>query len=260
MISRLTHPIIGLSYREVVRFFRQTNRLIGAFATPIIFWAVIGSGMGNSFRPPGADVGMSYLEYFFPGIMLMMILFTSIFSTVSVITDRTEGYMQTILVSPIHPLGIVLSKVFAGVIECSVPCLGFSLVWFFFGYGMPHPFLLIFSILLISTLATGLGFILAWPMKSPHGFHAIINLVLMPLWMLSGAVFSPSSAYIWLRPVLYLNPFTYGLATLRYALYPSGATLTAQLPGCGISLLVLEGSSALLLLLAATITTRSSRS
>ena len=168
--------------------------------------------------------------------------------------------MQTILASPIHPLGIVLSKVFAGVIECAVPCLGFSLIWLFFGYGMPHPFLLFFSILLISVLATTLGFILAWPMKSPHGFHAIINLVLMPLWMLSGAIFSPASAYIWLRPILYLNPFTYGLATLRYALYPSGAALTTQLPGYGTSVMALAVSCSILLFLAAVITTRTCRS
>ena len=82
-------PAISLCRRELVRFLRQRNRVIGAFATPIVFWLLIGGGMGKSFQSDGLSGG--YMEYFFPGTILMILLFTAIFSTISIIEDRREG-------------------------------------------------------------------------------------------------------------------------------------------------------------------------
>src|SRR3954463_13620085 len=112
--SRAPHPglllpALSLCRRELVRFLRQRHRVIGAFATPIVFWLLIGGGMGQSFRGSGmgagagADAGAmphGYMQYFFPGTILMILLFTAIFSTISIIEDRREGFLQSVLVAP----------------------------------------------------------------------------------------------------------------------------------------------------------------
>ena len=100
--------------REIVRFFRQPFRVIGAVATPLIFWALLGSGFNRSFVMAGTDNHVGYLEYFFPGTIILVLLFTAIFSTISVIEDRREGFLQAILVAPIPRLAIVLGKVLGG--------------------------------------------------------------------------------------------------------------------------------------------------
>src|SRR5512133_1987534 len=84
-----------LCQREIVRFLRQRSRIAGALGSPVIFWILIGSGLGRSFRPPGSQVNISYLEYFFPGTLVLILLFTSIFSTISIIEDRREGFLQS---------------------------------------------------------------------------------------------------------------------------------------------------------------------
>src|SRR5215207_3798067 len=108
-------PALSLCHRELVRFLRQRHRIIGALATPIVFWLLIGGGMNRSFR---ADVpgGGNYLAYFFPGTVLMVVLFTAIFSTISVIEDRKEGFLQGVLVAPVTRMQIVLGKVLGGTV------------------------------------------------------------------------------------------------------------------------------------------------
>ena len=109
-------PALSLCQRELVRFLRQRNRIIGALATPIVFWLLIGGGMGRSFSSSNVPGGGSYLQYFFPGTVLMILLFTAIFSTISIIEDRREGFLQSVLVAPVSRQAIVLGKVLGGTI------------------------------------------------------------------------------------------------------------------------------------------------
>jgi len=104
-------PIGTLWWRELVRFYRQRSRLFGALGTPLVFWLLIGSGIGTSFRPPAAPAEMNYLEYFYPGTIVLIILFTAIFSTISVIEDRREGFLLSVLVAPMSRSGLALGKI-----------------------------------------------------------------------------------------------------------------------------------------------------
>src|SRR5579862_1232751 len=90
-------PAFSLCKRELVRFLRQRHRIIGALATPIVFWLLIGAGIGHSYQGPGGSGG-GYMAYFFPGTVVMILLFTAIFSTISIIEDRREGFLQSVLV------------------------------------------------------------------------------------------------------------------------------------------------------------------
>src|SRR5579864_7976061 len=106
-------PAFTLWWREIVRFYRQTARVIGVLASPLVFWLVIGSGFGTSFRAGG--VGQQhYRDYFYPGVLIMIVLFTSIFTMMSVIEDRKEGFLLSVLVAPAPRTAIVLGKVMGG--------------------------------------------------------------------------------------------------------------------------------------------------
>ena len=94
-------PYSTLWRRELTRFFRQPSRIAGAVATPLIFWLLIGSGLSGSFRLPGGPADVDYLEYFFPGTIVLVLLFAAIFSNISVIEDRREGFLQGVLVAPV---------------------------------------------------------------------------------------------------------------------------------------------------------------
>src|ERR1700744_5131969 len=110
-------PALSLCKRELVRFLRQRHRIIGALATPIVFWLLIGAGVGHSFRGvEGAIAQGGYLQFFFPGTVLMILLFTAIFSTISIIEDRREGFLQSVLVAPVPRMAVVLGKVLGGTV------------------------------------------------------------------------------------------------------------------------------------------------
>src|SRR5205823_3840661 len=106
-------PALSLCHRELVRFLRQRHRIVGALATPIVFWLLIGGGMGRSISF-GGNSPESYIRFFFPGTLILIMLFTAIFSTISIIEDRREGFLQSVLVAPISAGSIVCSKVLGG--------------------------------------------------------------------------------------------------------------------------------------------------
>ena len=210
-----------LWWREVVRFYRQRTRVVGVIASPIVFWLVIGSGFGTSFRAGGA--GQHYLDYFYPGALIMIVLFTSIFTMMSVIEDRKEGFLLSVLVAPVSRSAIVLGKVMGGTTLATVQGLIFLVFAPLVGVhiGFAGLLLVALTVFLVSFALTALGFAIAWPMDSSQAFHAIINLFLIPLWLLSGALFPLSGASGWLRALMWINPLTYGVEALRDLLYPA---------------------------------------
>ncbi len=230
----------ALLWREVIRFLRDRNRVLGALLQPIMFWVLFGSGLRASFHPPVPGGSVPYEEYFFPGVVVMILLFTAIFSTVSVIEDRREGFLQSILVAPVPRSIVVLGKVLGGtflavaqglVLLGLAPLAGIRLT----------PAVLGESCLMLVPLAfalTALSFCIAWRMESTQGFHAVMTVFLMPLWLLSGAPFPALGAPAWLRAIIALNPVTYGLAAFRRVLYPATAPVVAGLPSTSLSLVV----------------------
>ncbi|HUL45373.1 MAG TPA: ABC transporter permease [Bacteroidota bacterium] len=228
-----------LCQRELVRFYRQRSRMIGVIGSPLIFWFLIGSGLSGSFRHPSTTGGMSYLEYFFPGTMVLIILFTSIFSTISIIEDRREGFLQSVIIAPVARGSIALGKILGGTFLALVQAVILLLLTPFIGITMDISSILISGavLFLISFGLTGLGFLIAWKMESTQGFHAIMNLFLIPLWLLSGALFPASGAASWLGNVMAFNPLTYGIDALRYSFYMNSSGGAALEPTFVISLL-----------------------
>lgn len=257
--SSLILPALTLWQREMVRFFRQRNRVIGAIATPLMFWLVLGLGLDKSFAAPSQDGAavVGYSEYFFTGIIVLMLLFTAIFSTISVIEDRREGFMQGVLVAPISRLAIVMGKVLGGASIATLQGLIFLCIWPLVG---PMPsiagLLLAVAIMFITALGlTGLGLCIAWPMDSTAAFHAVMNLFLMPMWLLCGAVFPVAKAPLGFQIVMMTNPLTYGYSALSQALLGDRTAVGAPL-GLAGSLIVACASTVLIIIFAMWIVSR----
>ncbi len=214
-------PSFTLWWREIVRFYRQTGRVIGVLASPLVFWLVLGSGFGNSLRSNGGTP-QHYLDYSYPGTLILIVLFTSIFTMMSVIEDRKEGFLLSVLVAPVPRTAIVLGKVLGGTTLAAVQGLIFLIFAPFAGIHL-HPvqvLLVAVVVFLVSFSLTALGFAIAWPMDSSQAFHGIVNLFLIPLWLLSGALFPLTGASRSIRVIMRLNPLTYGVDALRWLLYP----------------------------------------
>jgi ABC-2 type transport system permease protein len=219
-------PAFTLWWREIVRFYRQPTRVVGVLASPLVFWLVIGSGFGTSFRSGGGPRQQHYLDYFYPGALIMIVLFTSIFTMMSVIEDRKEGFLLSVLVAPVPRSAIVLGKVMGGTTLSAVQGMIFLIFAPFAGVHLqPLPVLLVAVVVfLVSFSLTALGFAIAWPMDSSQAFHGIVNLFLIPLWLVSGALFPITGASKWIQVVMRLNPLTYGVAALRGLMYPGAET------------------------------------
>jgi ABC-2 type transport system permease protein len=219
-------PAWSLCVRELIRFVRQRTRIVGALGQPLIFWVLFGAGLGGTFRAPAwAPQGMSYQEYFLPGVAVLILLFTAIFSTISIIEDRREGFLQAVLVSPIPRASLVLGKVCGGTVLAVVQAVIFLLIgpalrWIGLA---PHMSLslsagdvaAVAAFLTLEAFAlTSLGYVMAWPLESTQGYHALMSVFLMPMWLLSGSFF-PVPPSGWLSWIMRLNPLTYGVIGLQ---------------------------------------------
>src|SRR6202045_2587417 len=224
--SQVILPAFTLWWREIVRFYRQRSRVVGVIASPLLFWLVIGSGFGTSFRSGNASGQQHYLDYFYPGALIMIVLFPSIFAMMSLIEDRKEGFLLSVMVAPVPRSAIVLGKVLGGTTLSAVQGMIFLIFAPFAGVHLnPLQVLLVgVVVFLVSFALTALGFAIAWPMDSTQAFHGIINLFLIPLWLLSGAMFPITRASGWIRALMYMNPLTYGVEALRTLLYPGMET------------------------------------
>lgn len=233
-------PVFALWRREAVRFVRQRSRLTGAFAQPLVFWLLLGGGLNASFRPAGAPAGTNYVEYFYPGTIALVLLFTAIFSTISTVEDRHEGFLQGVLVAPVPRWSIALGQVLGGTTLAVVQGILFLALAPLAGIHLSLAAVAasIGVMIIIALGLTSLGLIIAWRMESTQGFHAIMNLILIPIWLLSGAFFPATGAPGPLRWLMLVNPLTYGMAALRRCLYLAQPLAAGAVPPLGTSLLI----------------------
>ena len=209
-----------LWWREVVRFVRQRSRITGAFAQPLVFWLLLGGGLNSSFRAPDVPE-TTYMAYFYPGVIALVLLFTAIFATIAVVEDRQAGFLQGVLVAPVSRATIVLGQA----LGCTTLALVQGALFLLFApaVGIHLTAWSVAAVLCVQALMafglTNLGLMIAWRMESTQGFHAIMNLILLPIWLLSGAFFPATGASPWLAWVMKIDPLTYGMAALRRTLY-----------------------------------------
>lgn len=239
----------ALTAREMLKFVRDRSRVLGAVAQPLALWLLLGLGFQGTFRPPaGMDLEGGYVVFLFPGILALVLLFTAIFSTISVVEERTSGFLQAVMVAPASRTALVLGNALGGTLLATGQALLFLLALPLLNVTPTLGGLaLLGAICILTGLGfTALGFAIAWRMDTTRGFHAVMNLVLLPLWFLSGAMFPIEGAAPILRGLVWANPVSYAVSGLRHGLYDG----TAALAGPVVCLAVTAGFAILMVGLA----------
>lgn len=226
---------VALAGREVRRLSRQPLRIAVAIATPAMMWLFIASGFAGSVRPDVLGVGDggdgSMALYLLPGMASMVVLFNAIFASISLIEDRHAGFLQAVLVSPAPRWAMAAGKLVGG------GALGFAQALLLLACSLlvgATPDLAggLAAVLALAGLSlgiTGFGLAAAWKVDSASGFHGVMNLVLMPMWLLSGAIFPVEGASGWLRAIVLVNP----MAWCQRAV---GAGLAGRVDGLALAL------------------------
>lgn len=203
--------------RDMKKFVRNKSRLVGNLAMPFFFLAILGMGF-NSMNMTGLPSGVSYLTFIAPGIVGMTLLFSSIFAGISILWDRQFGFLKEIMVAPVDRTYIVIGRIFAGMTSGIIQALCILFISILFGVRIANPMGLAASlvfIVLISMSFVGLGISLASVMEDMHGFQLIMNFLVMPIFLLSGALFPLDRLPGWLAVLSYIDPLTYGVDGLR---------------------------------------------
>lgn len=216
--------------REFKRFFRQKGRLIVTLSRPLIWLLIVGAGFSGIISLDGPA---SYLQFLIPGIVGMTILFSSIFSTISVVWDKEFGFMREMLVAPISRSTIVMGKLLSGT-ALSV-FQGMVLVL------LVAPFLqvtftfidaiLLFAFMVLTSLSiTSLGLTIAAYLDSLEGFNVIMNFIILPMFFLSGALYPVSTLPKTLYYLSLINPLSYGVDAMRHVVTVQTVKLGGELP------------------------------
>jgi ABC-2 type transport system permease protein len=202
--------------REFKAFLREKSRIIAMIGQPLLYLLIVGQGIASGLSLNHAEE-VGYLKFYYPGILGMSVLFTSIFSGVSIIWDREFGFLKEVLVAPVPRWAVALGKILGGatiamiqsaILIALTPLIGIT----------PSAVLvleLLFLCFLMSIAVTSLGVAIAARMRSMQGFQMLMNFLVMPLYFLSGAMFPIASAPMWMRFLMTINPLTYGVDAMR---------------------------------------------
>ncbi len=234
------NAIFILWLRQLKRFIRKKASIVGALGQPIIFLLAIGFGFSPIYAKAG---GGNYIQFLAPGIIVMTVLFTSIFTGLEIIWDKQFGFLKETFVAPISRLEILLGKTLGGATVAIIQGVLVFLITLIAGFrpnlaSLPLAFLFLF---LVAILSSALGAAIAARLDDMQGFPLIFNFFVQPLFFLSGAIFPIKDLPQLLSFITKINPFSYGVDGLRYAL--SGVSVFSPVLSisvlCGFTIIVL---------------------
>jgi ABC-2 type transport system permease protein len=202
--------------RELVRFVRQPARIAAAVGTPCVLWLFLAGGFAEALRPQALGEA-SYASFLLPGMMTLVAVFAAVFSSMSIIEDRNDGWLATVLVSPVPRWAIAFGRITgaaavawaqAAVLLLLAPLLDVRL-------SIPSALVALVGLAVTSLGIAAVGVAFAWRTETTAGFHAVMNLVFAPLWLLSGSIFPVQGAAPWLARLTSLNPLTWCTQSIR---------------------------------------------
>ena len=215
-IKRNIRGAYTIWYRDVVRFKRDRVRMFSSLGMPVVYLFVFGSGLSPAMAEMGGG-RIDFKQFMFPGVLTMTVLFTSVFSAVSIVWDREFGFLKEVMVAPVSRVAVALGKVAGGstvslfqglIVLLLAPVLGVDL-------SISQIVTLIGLMILLAVMMTALGILIAARQTSMEGFHMMMNFVLLPMFFLSGAFFPLRGVPIWMELLSKLDPVTYGVDPLR---------------------------------------------
>ena len=222
--------------RELIRFFRNRIRIFTSLMQPMLFLFVLGAGLGGITR--GVTGKLSFKTFMFPGVLAMAVLFTAIFSAISIVWDREFGFLREMLVAPVSRWAIVLGKCLGG----ATVATGQGIVMLCLAGAVHVPYnpvlilTLIGELMLVALALTSFGVMAASRMQEVESFQVVMNFFVLPIFFLSGAFFPLTGIPVWLKVLSVLDPLSYGVDPMRRAVFSklhnvSPATMHTLAPG-----------------------------
>ncbi len=209
--------------RQLKKYFRSKSRIVGSLGQPLLFLLAFGFGFGSIFRKAGEG---NYMQFLAPGIILMSVLFTAIFSGIDLIWDRQFGFLKETMVAPVSRFQIMLGKTLGGATVATIQGVIVFILTLIVGFRPQEVLLLPFAavvVILVAVIFTSLGIGLASTMEDMQGFQLIMNFLVMPIFFLSGALFPLQGLPGAMDIIASLDPLSYGVDGLRYAFIGSGS-------------------------------------
>lgn len=206
--------IYAVWLREAKIYVREKERLVSAVISPLLWIFAFGAGVGST-----VDViqGYSYQVFIYPGIVVMTVLFTSLFYGIYIIWDRKLDFLKEVLVAPVSRASVFAGKMLGGATDAMVQVIFLLIIGLFINIPLT-PLIVIkafLMLLLISVAMVSIGLVIGSNLQSPEGFSLVINFVMWPMFFFSGALFPVSNLASWLSAATYINPLTYGVDALR---------------------------------------------
>jgi len=234
--------------RELIKFVRERGRLISTLVRPLIWLFLVGGGMSRVVSP---TMGVPYMQFIFPGIIGMTILFSSIFSLISIIWDKEFGFMKEMLAAPVSRFSIVVGKALSGTAVSTIQALLIVLLFPVLGLklGISQIILVLCISMLLAFCLSSLGILIASFYESFESFSVIMNFIVMPMFFLSGAMYPVKLLPHVLGIFTRINPLTYGIDALKYMVFPRSTLIAHDFP-LGLDIAVIASSSIVLVIIA----------
>lgn len=219
----------ALTWREIIRLIRQPARVAAAIGTPAVIWIMLAAGFAGSMSL-GDDIG-GYAGYLAPGMASLVVMLSAIFAAMSLIEDADSGFLQSALTSPAPRWTIIGAKVMGGGLIGWVQAVLLLPATVLLGLPVTPSGLMsaMAALFLMSVGLTGLSLAFAWRMGSAQAFHGVMNIILMPMWILSGSVMPLAGASDWLATIMLVNPLTWPTSAVRIGI--TGQAGDGQLVG-----------------------------
>lgn len=216
-MSRLMNELEGMYavwLREAKIYVREKERLISSGVSPLLWIFGFGTGIGANLK---SVEGYPYQVFIYPGIVVMAVLFTSLFYGIYIIWDRKLDFLKEVLVAPVSRASVFAGKVLGGATDAMVQVIFLLIIGLFINIPL-KPLIVIeafLMLMLISVAMVSIGLVIGANLRSPEGFGLVINFVMWPMFFFSNALYTMENIPPWLTTLTYINPMTYGVDAVR---------------------------------------------
>lgn len=218
------HVVWMLTRRELIKLFRAPMRVVGILATPVLLWVFMASGFADALQPEHLG-DTNYAAFLLPGMLTLTVMFASLIAGFAIIEDRNEGWLRAVLAAPVPRWSIALGRTLGGAIVALIQALLLlpALLLLDISTSLIGLLLALGALALTSLAMTAMSIALAWRCDTTSSFHSVMNLLFLPLWLLSGAFFPVEGATTWLTWIVRCNPLGWCNRAIAEALHETSA-------------------------------------
>ena len=201
--------------REIIRYWRDKTRIISTLFMPLMFLVIFGAGLSKTLAT--GNFGVDFVQFMYPGIIAMSVMSVAFFSTISTVWDREFGFLKEILVAPVSRVAVAFGKTLGATTIASIQALILLILAPLIGVAIHVaviPQLVIFMLLLAFAIS-GMGLLISSLMKTTESFGLVMQVLIFPMFFISGAFFPLTAVPSWMLALSYVNPLTYGVDAMR---------------------------------------------